>query len=198
MDPIMWDPFRYKLGGRLLNAERREFLSEDGRYTAARDHATYAILKEVAAGRGSPHGGAWLSFQHCSEAELRAAFGPVIDRLAANGIDLTRQPVEVAPIAHYHMGGIKVEADMRTRVPHLFAAGEAVGGANGANRLSGNAITEALTFGRRAGERAAALAGKAAASTLTTVRVDGKRPDLNPAAAIMDLQRLMSRDVGPL
>src|SRR5437660_3108955 len=114
MDPIMWDPFRYKLGGRLLNAARREFLREDGRYTAARDVATYAILTEVAEGRGSPHGGVWLSFEHCSEAELRGAFGPIIDRLAANGIDLTRAPIEVAPIAHYHMGGIRVDADMRT------------------------------------------------------------------------------------
>src|SRR5215213_9504738 len=157
MDPIMWDPFRYKLGGRLLNAAKREFLPEDGKYTSARDVTTYAILKEVEAGRGSPHGGAWLSFQHCSEPELRSAFGPVIDRLAANGIDLTHQPIEVAPIAHYHMGGIRVDVDMRTSVPHLFAAGEAVGGANGANRLSGNAITEALVFGRRAGLSAAAV-----------------------------------------
>ena len=61
-----------------------------------RDLATYAIAKEVEAGRGSPHGGAYLSFQHCSEAELRAAFGPVIDRLARNDIDLTRMPVEGA------------------------------------------------------------------------------------------------------
>jgi len=68
MDPIMWDPFRYKLGGRLLNAEMREFLQEDGRYVAARDHATYAILKEVAEGRGSPHGGAWLSFRIAASA----------------------------------------------------------------------------------------------------------------------------------
>ena len=127
MDPIMWDPFRYKLGGRL--SEMKEFLPEEGRYISARDVATHGILKEVAAGRGSPHGGAWLSFQHCSE-PLREAFGPVIDRLAANGIDPTRQPIEVAPIAHYHMGGMRAGADMRTTVPHLFAAGEAVGGAN--------------------------------------------------------------------
>src|SRR5205085_3237276 len=46
MDPIMWDPFRYKLGGRLLNSDRKEFLAEDGRYVAARDVATYGILKE--------------------------------------------------------------------------------------------------------------------------------------------------------
>src|SRR6267142_2090781 len=164
MDPIMWDPFRYKLGGRLLNAEMREFTSrygsdESGRYILTRDLATYAIMKEVEAGRGSPHGGAYLSFQHCSKHELRAAFGPVVDRLAANNIDLTKTAVEVAPIAHYHMGGVRVDAQMQTRVPGLFAAGEVVGGANGANRLSGNAITEALVFGRRAGRTAAARAG---------------------------------------
>jgi succinate dehydrogenase / fumarate reductase flavoprotein subunit len=199
MDPIMWDPFRYKLGGRLLNSERKEFLAEDGRYVAARDVATYGILKEVAAGRGSPHGGAWLSFQHCGEAALREAFGPVIKRLATNGIDLTRQDVEVAPIAHYHMGGVRVNADMQTGVPRLFAAGEAVGGANGANRLSGNAITEAFTFGRRAGERAAALAAKTAPPPLEEriwVSSAGRRN--NPAAEIMRLQKLMNEHVGPL
>ena len=199
MDPIMWDPFRYKLGGRLLNAARREFLGEEGRYATARDHATYAILKEVAEGRGSPHGGVWLSFEHCSEPELRAAFGPIIDRLAANGIDLTRAPIEVAPIAHYHMGGIRVDADMRSAVPHLFAAGEAVGAANGANRLSGNAITEALVFGRRAGERAAALAASTAMPVVgAAAHPAAAKRDINPAAEIVRLQALMNEHVGPL
>jgi succinate dehydrogenase / fumarate reductase flavoprotein subunit/fumarate reductase (CoM/CoB) subunit A len=144
-DPIMWDPFRYKLGGRLLNAQGEEFVdrygnrSEDGRYTTTRDAATYAILKEVEAGRGSPAGGAWLSFLHVPAETLKAAFGPIIKKLEAAGIDLTRQMVEVAPIAHYHMGGIRVDTDMATDLPGLYAAGEAVGGANGANRLSGNA-----------------------------------------------------------
>jgi succinate dehydrogenase / fumarate reductase flavoprotein subunit/fumarate reductase (CoM/CoB) subunit A len=200
MDPIMWDPFRYKLGGRLLNSRREEFLQEQGKYTSARDLATYAILSEVEAGRGTPHGGVWLSFKHCSEAELRAAFGPVIERLAANGIDLTRDLIEVAPIAHYHMGGIRADADMRTSVPHLFAAGEAVGGANGANRLSGNAITEAFTFGRRAGLRAAALAKR---TPIPAVRPEPRRsasppPDINAAAEIVKLQGVMNEHVGPL
>jgi succinate dehydrogenase / fumarate reductase, flavoprotein subunit len=200
MDPIMWDPFRYKLGGRLLNSAMQEFLPEDGRYIAARDLATYSILKEVAEGRGSPHGGAWLSFQHCSEPVLREAFGPVIDRLAANGINLTRQPIEVAPIAHYHMGGIRVDTDMRTSVPQLFAAGEAVGGANGANRLSGNAITEAFTFGQRAGERAAALAPRTAMPhpPAHVPRPAARNSDINPAAEIASLQALMNARVGPL
>src|ERR1700761_690661 len=171
MDPIMWDPFRYKLGGRLLNGKMEEFTSrygsdEDGKYVLTRDLASYAILKEVEAGRGSPHGGAYLSFQHCSEAELRGAFGPVIDRLAAKDIDLTRTPVEVAPIAHYHMGGAVADACMATALSGLFVAGEVVGGANGANRLSGNAITEALVFGRRAGRSAAAQAQRATAPKL--------------------------------
>jgi succinate dehydrogenase/fumarate reductase flavoprotein subunit len=160
MDPIMWDPFRYKLGGRLLNGNREEFVQNYGaavsdKYIVTRDLATYAITKEVEAGRGSPNGGAYLSFEHLSAEVLREAFGPVIDRIANNGIDLTKMPIEVAPIAHYHMGGIQVDVQMRTTLAGLLAAGEAVGGANGANRLSGNAITEALAFGRRAGRNAA-------------------------------------------
>jgi succinate dehydrogenase / fumarate reductase, flavoprotein subunit len=212
MDPIMWDPFRYKLGGRLLNGAMQEFTSRHGsderdKYVLTRDLATYAIMKEVEAGRGSPHGGAYLSFQHCSEHELRGAFGPVIDRLAANNIDLTRMAVEVAPIAHYHMGGVVADARMQTPVPDLFVAGEAVGGANGANRLSGNAITEALVFGRRAGRSAAA---RASSTRLHTHKLDAMRPMLalidgessgrsavNSAEIVRNLQSTMWDGVGP-
>jgi succinate dehydrogenase/fumarate reductase flavoprotein subunit len=208
MDPIMWDPFRYKLGGRLLNSEGREFtddygVPEDGRYVITRDRATYSIMKEVEAGRGSPAGGAFLSFQHIPEARLREAFGPVIDRLAANGIDLTRMMIEVAPIAHYHMGGVRVNRDLETAVPNLFAAGEAVGGANGANRLSGNAITEALVFGRLAGRLAATRAGGAhawrdAAAEPALALLAAEAPArINTAATLVALQALMSDLVGP-
>jgi len=211
MDPIMWDPFRYKLGGKLLNSEMREFLNdygsdEGGRYIVTRDKATHAILKEVQAGRGSPAGGAYLSFQHIPEAQLREAFGPVIDKLAANGIDLGKMPVEVAPIAHYHMGGVRIDTAMQTRLPNLYAAGELVAGANGANRLSGNAITEALVFGRIAGESAAARAREIAGSSwqqqlaephLALVNASQPHPDLNPAELIAQLQDVMADDVGP-
>jgi len=212
MDPIMWDPFRYKLGGRLINREGEEFtarygVSEDGRYVITRDVATYAIVKEVEAGRGSPHGGAYLSFEHCSEAELRAAFGPAIDRLARNNIDLTRMPVEVAPIAHYHMGGVVADERMETQAPGLLVAGEAAGGANGANRLSGNAITEALVFGRRAGRSAAERVKRARAQgfrpaaardALDLIAAEpSARNDINTAAMIAQLQATMADDVGP-
>lgn len=210
MDPIMWDPFRYKLGGRLTNAAgeeigNRDGQAESGRYVLTRDVATWAIIKEVEAGRGSPAGGAWLSFRHLPDAQLRAAFGPVIDRLARNGIDLTKQDVEVAPIAHYHMGGVRVNTRMETDVASLYAAGEAVGGANGANRLSGNAITEALVFGERAGESAARHALRAdarrwrpAAAEPALALVAGAAPTrLNTAATIAALQDTMTDDVGP-
>jgi succinate dehydrogenase / fumarate reductase flavoprotein subunit len=211
MDPIMWDPFRYKLGGRLLNSEGEEFahrygVAEDGKYVLTRDVGTYGIIKEVEAGRGSPHGGVYLSFQHCSAAALRAAFGPVIDRLAANNIDLTRMPVEVAPIAHYHMGGVQADARMETQVPGLLVAGEAVGGANGANRLSGNAITEALVFGRRAGRSAAERVARvraqpnagAAREAIGLIVGDPREDGPNTAEMIQTLQATMADDVGPL
>jgi len=211
MDPIMWDPFRYKLGGRLLNGEMQEFterygMAESGTYIVTRDLATYAITKEVEAGRGSPHGGAYLSFQHCDAAELRAAFGPVIARLAKQGIDLTRDAIEVAPIAHYHMGGIRVDTRMATAVPGLYAAGEAVGGANGANRLSGNAITEAFAFGRAAGRSAAAAVAKPGAApwdgalSVAEAALAGgvvRTLPFNPAGMLVKLQALMADDVGP-
>jgi len=212
MDPIMWDPFRYKLGGRLLNTNGEEFAhrygtAEHGKYVLTRDVATYGILKEVAAGRGSPHGGVYLSFEHCSESALRDAFGPVIDRLAANNIDLTKTAIEVAPIAHYHMGGVKTDARMETEIPGLLVAGEAVGGANGANRLSGNAITEALVFGRQAGRSAAERADRIAMPSLDAAniraalelaRADNPKGDVNTAEMVQTLQTAMADDVGPL
>ena len=217
MDPIMWDPFRYKLGGKLLNGSFVEFVDrygavDFGKYTATRDIAAYAILKEVEAGRGTPHGGAYLDFRHIPEAQLRAAFGPVIDRLLANGIDLTKTPIEVGPTAHYHMGGIRVNARMETCIQGLYAAGEAVGGANGANRLSGNAITEAFVFGARAG----ACAGKQAKTMqekgdesgdpkLMAVALDriasmpprGSQRGTAPVALQAELQKLMWEKAGP-
>jgi succinate dehydrogenase/fumarate reductase flavoprotein subunit len=211
MDPIMWDPFRYKLGGRLLDSAGNEFLvrygsDEAGTYTTPRDIATYAITKEVAAGRGSPHGGVYLSFEHVPRAALEAAFGPVIDRLARHGIDLAKAPVEVSPIAHYHMGGIAVDTTMASRVPGLYAAGEAVGGANGANRLSGNAIPEALAFGERAGRFAAAYAAgrKPApwprdggpADRLARL-AEGRCGEVSAAELLEDLRAVMQDDVGP-
>jgi succinate dehydrogenase/fumarate reductase flavoprotein subunit len=94
---------------------------------------------------------------------------------------------------------------MRTGVPQLLAAGEAVGGANGANRLSGNAITEALVFGRQAGRTALELMGSGTSFDATDARpalalLEAKGPsarEVNTAAMLADLQSCMWEDVGP-
>ncbi len=166
LDPIMWDPFRYRLGGRLLNGEGEEFVeryagvADEGTYSATRDVVTYAIFKEVEEGRGSPAGGAWLDFTGLPKEEIREAFPAAYDRLIDQGVDISQRRVEVAPTAHYTIGGIRVGLDLATSVPGLYAAGEAVGGQHGANRLSGNALTETFVFGARAGQAAAAAAGR--------------------------------------
>ena len=215
-DPVMWDPFRYKLGGKLLNGAGEEFVerygnaSEQGRYTVTRDAATYAIIKEAEAGRGSPAGGAYLSFRHVAPETLASAFGPIIGRLAEQGIDLRTSMVEVAPLAHYHMGGVKVDADLHSDLPGLFAAGEVVGGVSGANRLSGNAITEALTFGLHAGENAAryvqdnddvpdnARLGALAQPALAALLPSGQGPQGRGIGELTaQLRDIMQDDVGP-
>ena len=114
-------------------------------------------------------------------------------------------PIEVAPIAHYHMGGVAANARMETEVPGLMVAGEAVGGANGANRLSGNAITEALVFGRQSGRIAATRAKSMRApsppdvrETLDLLRGEDRQDAPNTAAMLEALQTIMADDVGPL
>ncbi len=212
LDPTTWEPTRVKLGGRLLDGNGEEFLHrygevDGGGYDTARDILTYAIYKEVEAGRGSPHGGVYLSFQHIEEQKLKDALGPVIEVFALNNIDLTKHPVEIFPIAHYQMGGVEVDTDMASSVPGLYAAGEITGGANGANRLSGNALPEALVFGERAGEKAAHYARgktsawdeKAARAHVDLIRqVAGRNTggDTAPTQLMGELKKLMWSKVG--
>jgi succinate dehydrogenase/fumarate reductase flavoprotein subunit len=103
------------------------------------------------------------------------------------------------------MGGVRVDENLETRIPGLFACGEATGGANGANRLSGNAITETFVFGARAGHFAASHARRqpaaipmnAAEATIDLLR-RAKRCDApQTASVIATLQSLMSDKVGP-
>jgi succinate dehydrogenase/fumarate reductase flavoprotein subunit len=104
------------------------------------------------------------------------------------------------------MGGVVADERMETEVPGLLVAGEAVGGANGANRLSGNAITEALVFGRRAGRSAAervkrtgaqGFRPQAARAALDLLASREERSDINNAAMVQRLQAAMADDAGP-
>jgi succinate dehydrogenase / fumarate reductase flavoprotein subunit len=90
---------------------------------------------------------------------IHARLPRMVEQFAAVGVDITREPMEVAPTAHYSMGGVWVDPETHaTAVRGLFAAGEVAAGVHGANRLGGNSLAEILVFGRIAAEQAGAWA----------------------------------------
>jgi succinate dehydrogenase / fumarate reductase flavoprotein subunit len=139
---------------------------------SSRDVVARAIHKEVEAGRGSPHGGAFLDITHWEPEFIKQKLPSMYEQfLRLANIDITKSPMEVAPTIHYVMGGVRVEAGTAaTTVPGLFAAGEVAAGLHGANRLGGNSLGDLLVFGKRAGEQAAAYVRGLGA----TPRVDGR------------------------
>ncbi len=147
-------------GGILRNSVGERFME---RYDpvkkdlSSRDVVARSIFKEVQAGRGSPHGGAFLDVTHLGAEAIRRRLPSMYEQFhSLAGVDITKEPMEVAPTIHYTMGGINVEAETAaTTVPGLFAAGECAAGLHGANRLGGNSLGDILVFGRRAGEAAA-------------------------------------------
>src|SRR3712207_6066567 len=122
-------------------------------------------------------------------------------------VDITAEPMEIGPTCHYVMGGVEVDPDtQQSAVPGLYAAGEVSGGMHGSNRLGGNSLSDLLVFGKRAGEDAAAYAGKgerpridetdvkaAQASALAPFEVEGGE---NPYTIQHDLQQSMNDLVG--
>jgi fumarate reductase flavoprotein subunit len=141
-------------GGHLLNGARERFMdSYDPRgERATRDIVSRAILAEIRAGRGTPNGGVFLSMGHLGAANVRAQFKGMVERCEDCGFDLAGGMVEVVPTAHYMMGGVEFEADGRTAIEGLFAAGEDTGGVHGANRLGGNGVANSTVFGAIAGD----------------------------------------------
>ncbi|HUY57325.1 MAG TPA: succinate dehydrogenase/fumarate reductase iron-sulfur subunit [Candidatus Micrarchaeaceae archaeon] len=127
---------------------------------SSRDVVARSIFKEVQAGRGSPHGGAFLDVTHLGAETIRRRLPSMYEQFhSLAGVDITKEAMEVAPTIHYTMGGVNVEAETAaTTVPGLYAAGEVAAGLHGANRLGGNSLGDILVFGRRAGEAAAEYA----------------------------------------
>lgn len=139
------------LDGRAINGQGEPFV--DG--FPARDEFIRAIMNEVKKGTASPHSGFYIDLTQSkySREELTESLKTWLHQftnLKKVGIDLRDDKVEMAPAAHYCLGGIKIDADGRTNVAGLFAAGEIAGNVHGANRISGNALSETQVFGRRA------------------------------------------------
>ena len=171
-----------------------------------RDVVAKAITKEIAEGRGSPHGGVFLDIASKQGPDYIKKKLPSMyhqfKELAQ--VDITKDAMEIGPTTHYVMGGVKVDAETQeSTVPGLYAAGEVGGGMHGANRLGGNSLSDLLVFGRRAGLHAAEKRGSppsipdaeveaAMRDALAPFERDGE----NPYAVQAALQAVMQRNAG--
>jgi succinate dehydrogenase / fumarate reductase flavoprotein subunit len=198
--------WRYVLGDK--NARRPPEL-------LTRDHVARCIMREVRAGRGSPHGGvfldiAWIKSRIPNAAEhIRKKLPSMYHQFKQLAdIDITATAMEVGPTTHYIMGGVRVDGDTQmSNVPGLFAAGEVAAGLHGANRLGGNSLSDLLVFGRRAGAHAAKFAssngrGRVQGEQIETIAAQALAPFSRPASAEgpyqvqQELQKIMQDLVG--
>jgi len=171
-----------------------------------RDVVSKAIVKEIAEGRGTPHGGVFL--------DIASKQGPdyIKQKLPSMyhqfkelaHVDITKDPMEIGPTTHYMMGGVKVDAETQeSTVPGLYAAGEVGGGMHGANRLGGNSLSDLLVFGRRAGQYAAGKRGAPPAipdaeieQAMREALAPFEREGENAFAVQSALQAVMQRNAG--
>jgi succinate dehydrogenase / fumarate reductase, flavoprotein subunit len=182
-------------GGVLRNKEGERFMERydhERMELSSRDVVARAINSEVLAGRGTPHGGAYLDITHRKPEFIKSKLPSMYEQfLKLANVDITKQPMEVAPTIHYAMGGVRVDAETgASTVPGLYAAGEVASGLHGANRLGGNSLSDLLVFGKRAGD-AAAEASKA--------NPEASRAKVDPAeveSAINELLAPLDRPAG--
>ncbi|MDX6297744.1 MAG: succinate dehydrogenase / fumarate reductase, flavoprotein subunit, partial [Nocardioidaceae bacterium] len=176
-----------------------------------RDEVARAINAEIKAGRGSPHGGVFLDIASRRSPEfIRRRLPSMYHQFKELAdVDITMEPMEIAPTCHYVMGGVEVDADTgESLVEGLYAAGEVAGGMHGSNRLGGNSLSDLLVFGRRCGLNAAYHAHRsagrpaaidddevkaAAENALAPFAIEGGE---NPYTIQKDLQDVMQRLVG--
>ncbi len=160
-------------GGILTNINGERFMSKyDSKRMelSARDVVARAIYTEIKEGRGTPNGAVFLDITEKGSTYIKKKLPSMYYQfLEFANIDISKQKMEVAPTVHYHMGGVRVDPETAvTKVPGLYAAGEAASGLHGANRLGGNSLSDILVFGRRAGAAAAEYVKTAGDPVATT------------------------------
>src|SRR5437660_217782 len=179
-----------------------------------RDHVARCIVREIKAGRGSPHGGVYLDIAWIKE-KLPNAAEHIKKKLPSMyhqfkqlaDVDITKEAMEIGPTTHYMMGGVRVDGDTQmSDVPGLFAAGECGAGLHGANRLGGNSLSDLLVFGQRAGEFAAKFAKEHGAAEIDSGQINEvsrqslepfeRRGGESPYQVQYDLQDMMQDKVG--
>jgi len=148
-------------GGRLYNAEGERFMHQYAptqMELAARDVVARAIAQEIREGRGTDNGGVYLDISHRDPDYVRERLPTMVERFEGLGVDITDEPMEVAPTAHYTMGGADIDFKTgETGVEGLYAVGESVAGVHGANRLGGNSLAETVAIGKLVGDHVAGI-----------------------------------------
>jgi succinate dehydrogenase / fumarate reductase, flavoprotein subunit len=149
-------------GGILLNSKGERFMKNydpERMELGPRDVVARAIYNEIISGRGTEHGGVWLDVTHLRKEIIQERLTTMYEQFQElDGIDISREKMEVGPTAHYSMGGVIVDINCRTRIKGLFAVGEIISQIHGANRLGGNSLLDTVVFGKIAGGEAAKLA----------------------------------------
>jgi L-aspartate oxidase len=180
-------------GAILVNAKGERFMTKlhPDAELAPRDVVARGVFAEVAAGRRP-----MLDARKVKD--LAERFPTVFAACSESGIDAQREPIPVAPAAHYHMGGILTDANGRTSVDGLWAAGEVAStGAHGANRLASNSLLEAIVFSARIAEDIGSLLPMPRTRPMAgSGRTASSPRSANPAKADTRLRALMTSDVG--
>lgn len=172
-----------------------------------RDQIAIAIAKEIHSGRGTVAGGVWLDAKDIIS-YVQDVFPEEYGLCLQKGVDLREDRLEVAPAAHFIMGGVKIDEHGRTNVAGVYAVGEAAGGLHGGNRLANNALTECIVFGARVGQAASRecieqelkdidFAGAIEPSTMFP-KHGGPSPDCRPYQLKVKIREVMGRFVGVL
>ncbi len=175
-------------GAKLIDGTGQAFMQRyhPNAELAPRDVVARAIHAERSAGHG-----AFLDAREAVGSHFPDEFPAVFAACLSGGVDPRTQPIPVAPACHYHMGGVVTDADGRTDLPNLFAAGECAStGVHGANRLASNSLLEAAVFGARA-----ARAARDAIDPKTRPLRCAPAPEL-PPKALAELRAAMTRDAG--
>ena len=159
-----------------------------------KDALSKAISRELRRGNGTPHGGVWFDATAVPEAMWEGIYKPYRSRYLAHGIDMAKEPVEIAPAAHTTCGGVLIDEHCRTGIAGLLACGEVTGGLHGANRLGGNAGLETMVFGPIAGQTA--LSEELGLTELEEDLRPNLPSDLDILPMRRELQKLLREDLG--
>ncbi|SDD76494.1 succinate dehydrogenase / fumarate reductase flavoprotein subunit [Sanguibacter gelidistatuariae] len=192
-------------GGILRNALGERFMSRydpERMELSTRDRVALAISTEISEGRGTPRGGVLLDLTHLDRDVILTRLPRVYrNMLDLQMLDITKDPIEIAPTAHYSMGGVWVRPeDHGTDVAGLYAIGEASSGTHGANRLGGNSLAELLVYGRIVGHAAASYSRGLEAQTRSTEAVGEAKGEIDTLLASrgFDNVRSMQRAIRDL